>query len=163
MNFTNSKSQLFFFAILLFSLLNCTTSSVNLADERHAIQAILQKERKAHFEKDIDLFLSTFSDSIISVYGGAVEVNTPADNKARFGPYFKSVEFIKWDDTAEPMIDISDDGTMAYAVLQKEIVLTYPDTLGNALTDSANYAWVTVYRKINGEWKAVCNASTSKE
>jgi hypothetical protein len=138
---------------------SCTSPSDPDA-ERSAILEILKQERKAHFEKDIDLFISTFSDSVVSVYDGSFEINTPADNKARFGPYFKSVEFVKWDDMTSPVIDISDDGTMAYAVVQKQIVLTYPDTLGNPITDAAQYAWVSIYRKMDHHWKLVCNAST---
>ncbi len=136
------------------------TSPADPDAERSAIAEILKQERKAHFEKDIDLFISTFADSVVSVYDGSFEINTPADNKARFGPYFKSVEFVKWDDMAPPVIDISDDGTMAYAVVQKQIVLTYPDTLGNPITDSAQYAWVSIYKKMENDWKLVCNAST---
>ncbi len=145
-----------------FILLACSVK-VNQVKEKQAISEILAKERKAHFAKDIDSFISTFADSVVSIYDGEANLTTPADNKARFGPYFKSVEFIKWDDTAEPIIDISDDGTMAYAAVKKTIVLTYPDTLGNPLIDSANYAWVSIYKKFNNEWKVVCNASTYKQ
>lgn len=131
-----------------------------MEEEKQMLVKVLQQERKAHFDKDIDLFLGTFADSIVSVYNGKVEINTHDETKSRFTPYFKSVEFIKWDDVIEPMIDISDDGTMGYVVIKKTIVLTYPDTLGNPLIDSANYAWVSIYRKLQGEWKVVCNAST---
>lgn len=149
-------------ALIAISLLNCRNPDVNIAGEKEAIRKILQQERKAHFEKDIDLFLSTFADSMISVYDGEVFVNTPEENKARFGTYFRNVEFVKWDDRAEPVIDISDDGTLAYAVIEKDIVITYPDTSGNQLTESTQFSWVSIYKKIDGQWKGVCNASTHK-
>ena len=140
----------------------CCSKQVDIKKDREDLVRLLAQERKAHFDKDIDLFISSFADTVVSVYGGEVDLNTPEDNKARFGPYFKSVEFIKWDDIEAPRIDISEDGSMAYAAIKKQIVLTYPDTLGNPLIDSAQYAWVSIYRKIDGTWKVVCNASTSK-
>src|SRR5688572_17226101 len=116
---------------MMAGLVSCLSPAVNIETEKAAIRNILIQERKAHFEKDIDLFLSTFSDTLISLYGGEIYFNTIEENKSRFGPYFRSVEFIKWDDVVEPVIDISSDGTMAFAAVQKDIVLTYPDTLGN--------------------------------
>ena len=151
--------QSLWFLFLVIIMAGCSNKP-DLEKAHEEISALLLSERKAHFDKDIDAFISNFADTVISVYDGEVTKNTPADNKARFGPYFKSVEFIKWDDTAPPIIDISDDGKLAYAVLKKTIVLTYPDTLGNPLIDSANYSWVSIYRKFDDKWKVVCNAST---
>src|SRR5688572_449140 len=102
-----------FTLLLMFSLalISCY-KKIDIGKDREALVQLLAQERKAHFDKDIDLFISSFADTVISVYGGEVDLNTPEDNKARFGPYFKSVEFIKWDDIEEPRIDISDDGSM---------------------------------------------------
>ena len=80
--------------------------------------------------------------------------------KERFSPYFSNVEFIKWDDTAAPIIDISDDGTMAYAIVKKGVEITFPDSLGNTLHETTHFAWMAIYRKMNGVWKGVANAST---
>lgn len=135
---------------------------VDLAKEKLTIQRILQQERKAHFDKNIDLFFSTFADSMISVHHGDVEIKSLADNRKRFEPYFNRVNFVKWDDTAEPIIDISSDGTMAFAAVKKVVVVTYSDSLNNTMRDSTNYAWVSIYKKLDGEWKGVCNASTEE-
>ncbi len=83
-------------------------------------------------------------------------------NKERIGKYFNSVQFIKWDDTADPIIRFSDDGSLAYAIVQKEVIVTYPDSSGKAFNDTTHYAWSSIYRKQNGEWKVECNISTNK-
>ena len=71
-------------------------------------------------------------------------------------------EFIKWDDVAEPVIQFSDDGTLAYAIIQKLVILSYPDSSGKKFIDTTNYAWASIYRKQKGEWKVECNISTNK-
>ena len=77
-------------------------------------------------------------------------------NKKRIEPYFSSVEFIKWDDVAEPVIRFSDDGTLAYAIIQKQVIVSYPDSAGKKFIDTTNYAWASIYRKQKGEWKVEC-------
>ncbi len=90
---------------------------IDLNHEKSRIIEILQKERTNHFEKDAAGFTALFADSIISVNRGEVRKNSRAEMAARFGSYFSNVEFVKWDDTAAPIIEISNDGTMAYAIV----------------------------------------------
>ena len=144
------------------SMLISCSDKTDLAAAKTEIISLLQQERKAHFDRNVELFISEFSDSMISVNKGKVTVAAPEQNKKRIASYFGSVKFIKWDDVAEPMIRFSDDGSLAYAVIQKHVILTYPDTLGKPFYDTTNYAWVSIYRKHKGEWKVECNASTNK-
>ncbi|MEI9809653.1 MAG: hypothetical protein WDO16_18320 [Bacteroidota bacterium] len=113
-------------------IISCSNKA-DLAKEEKLIRSILQTERKAHFDRNADLFVSLFADSMISVNKGKVTVKSREENKKRFGSYFGSVEFIKWDDTADPIIRFSDDGTLAYAIVQKLVIVTYPDTLGKPI------------------------------
>ena len=145
--------------IIPFLLLSCQ-KKVNLDHERTLIQDILKQERTYHFENNTEGFVSLMADTITAVKNGIVNRYSHADMKARFDPYFGSVKFIRWDDKIPPVIEISDDGSMAYAVVRKEVLLTYPDTIGRTLYDTTHYAWMAIYRKINGEWKGVANAST---
>ena len=152
--------KLFLFSSLL--IMACATS-VDRVAEIEKIRTMLKDERKAHFDKNVEAFLSNFADSTIQLNHGDIIIASKAEAKKRFTPYFESVTFQKWDDVREPIIELSEDGSMAYAALEKTVVLTYPDTLGKPLYDSANYAWVSIYRKIDNQWKLVCNASTQEE
>jgi hypothetical protein len=123
---------------------------------------MLQTERKAHFDRNADLFVSEFDDNMISVNKGEVSINTKRVHKERIGKYFGRIQFIKWDDTAEPVIRFSDDGSLAYAIIQKDVIITYADSTGKALIDTTHYAWSSIYRKRKGVWKVECNISTNK-
>lgn len=137
------------------------SNEVDLKTARKEITDLLQQERKAHFDRNVELFMSEFADSMISVNKGIVSISTPEQHRQRIGKYFGSVEFIKWDDLAEPLIRFSEDGSLAYAVIQKQVILSYPDTLGKKFIDTTDYAWVSIYRKQKGEWKVECNVSTN--
>jgi len=147
---------------LLLSFLAACNSKPDLEKEKKTILSMLQTERKAHFERNVDMFISELADGMISVNGGEVSTDTKDLHKKRIGNYFGSVQFIKWDDTAEPIIRFSDDASLAYAIVQKNVILTYRGSSGKALNDTTHYAWASIYRKQNGEWKVECNISTNK-
>jgi hypothetical protein len=148
--------------LILVLLISCTPKQ-DLEKTRQEIVRLLQQERKAHFTNNVDLFISEFADSMISINKGKVTIAGPVENRKRIEPYFNSVKFIRWDDVAEPIIRISEDGSLAYAVVQKQVILTYPDTLGKPFYDTTNYAWTSIYRKQKGEWKVEANISTTQK
>lgn len=141
--------------------ISACTSKADHSEARKEIIALLQQERKAHFDKDVDLFMSEFADGMISVNKGKVTSATVAENKERIGKYFGRVEFVKWDDMAEPLIRFSDDASLAYAIIQKKVVLRYTDS-PQPVFDSVDYAWISVYRKHQNKWKVECNVSTNQ-
>jgi hypothetical protein len=149
------KYLLFTLALFLYS---CTRKP-DFAQEEQAIRLLQQQERTAHFNRNIDLFLREFSDSMISINRGTVKYTPPDTLRISIQKYFGQVQFIKWDDLSAPIIRFSDDGTLAYAIIRKEVVAIYADKPGN---DTAYYAWTSIYRKTKGEWKLECNVSTNK-
>jgi hypothetical protein len=148
--------------LLMMALLGACSAKPDLAKEEKAIRALLQQERKAHFERDTDLFVSEFADSMINVSKGKLNRSSIEENKKRIGKYFGSVTFIKWDDVADPVIRFADDASLAYAIVQKQVILSYPDSTGATFTDTTDYAWVSIYRKQSGVWKVETNVSTNK-
>ena len=152
----------YLFCSWLLLLLVACNNTADLDKERKTLLAMLQTERKAHFDRNVELFISEFADSMISVNRGVVSIPTRTEHKERIGKYFGSVQFIKWDDTAEPIIRFSDDGSLAYAIIQKDVILTYPDSTGKPVYDTTHYAWSSIYRKYRNEWKVECNISTNK-
>lgn len=150
------------YLFLVLPVLIACSSKPDIEKERQTILSMLQTERKAHFEKNVDLFVSEFVDSMISINKGKVSKLSIEQNKKRIEPYFGSVKFIKWDDVAEPVIKFSDDGSLAYAIVQKEVIVSYPDSTGKPFVDTTYYAWSSIYRKQKDSWKIECNISTNK-
>ena len=148
--------------IFLSFLMPGCSSKVDLETAGKEITDLLQQERKAHFERNVELFMSEFADSMISVGKGKVSIATQEENKKRIGKYFGNVEFIRWDDVVAPVIRFSDDASLAYAIIQKQVVVSYPDSLGIPFFDTTDYAWVSIYRKQKGGWKVEANVSTNK-
>lgn len=71
-----------------------------------------------------------------------------------------SLNGMRWQN---PLSVFSDDGSLAYAVIQKEVVIMYPDTSGKPFYDTTHFAWTSIYRKQKGEWKVEPNFSANKK
>lgn len=79
-----------------------------------------------------------------------------------FSGYFHSVTFQKWDDLTDPIIHFSDDGSLAYTIVHKEVVLDTQDETGDTITERIEYAWGAIYRDTEEGWKIESVASTNK-
>ncbi|MEO1263760.1 MAG: nuclear transport factor 2 family protein [Bacteroidota bacterium] len=151
--------KLFFPFLILFPFISF--SQDNHQKIKQELLALHHQERVFHFEKRATEFANYLSENIISVNSGEVRQPTRTENKNRIEDYFNRVEFIEWDDVAEPIIQISEDGKMAYVVVQKKVSVKYGKA-EDALQGTTEFAWVSIYEKENKEWKITCNISTNK-
>lgn len=130
--------------------------------ETAEILRLLKKEQEYHLNKDSVGFANSLGNGLTSVNRGFVNTATIEENTSRFNRYFSSVEFVKWDDLKEPVIRFSEDGKMAYAIIEKEVILMYEDE-GKSMEETTEFAWVSIYRKTASSWQIEVVASTNKQ
>ena len=156
------KAILFLTTLILFSCSSNQNPPVfDLEKARQEILELHELQRDVHFQKKASEFANLLSENHISLNRGAVNTPTIEENTARFQKYFDSVEFIKWDDVKPPVIRFSDDGSMAYTIVEKEVIVSYEGDEGQEIRDVTTFAWVAIYKKYGSEWKIDCVASTS--
>jgi len=156
-------SRSFFYLISLIFLASCfpQNSSIDFEQAKEEILQLHHAQRKYHFEKDSIAFAQQLSDQHISVNRGQVSTPTQAEHIQRFHGYFESVDFQKWDDVAAPIIRFSEDGKMAYTIVEKEVVVNYEED-SKLIESITNFAWVAIYKKYEEGWKIDCVASTNQ-
>jgi hypothetical protein len=148
--------------VLLTSTSCAKKKAIDLSEEKIKILELHNAQRDYHFNKDSIAFANQFSDSFIGIGDGTISSPSKEEKISRYNRYFSLVEFIKWDDVSEPIIKFSDDGSMAYTIVDKIVVLTYKDQEGNEVKGETHYAWTTIYKKYGEEWKIDCVTSTEK-
>ena len=153
--------KIFYFTLLIL-VFGCQSSKNETDNETQEIKKLLEQSRKAHFEGDPDLLVSNFADSVISVNAGKVSISTPSKVKEGMSDYLKNTHFIKWDDEVEPIIRFSEDKSMAYAIVRKLVIIKEKNADASVLPDTTRYAWMSVYRKINGQWRMENIVSTNE-
>ena len=132
-------------------------TKIDLEKEKYALIRRHIQDRRAHLDKNIDTLLAGMADEQINIRDGRVSRRSHAEAEDGFTAYFNQVaEFIHWDDLQPPIIQISQDGAMAWMVNQ---VRLHYRSINDEETDLI-CTWLMVYEKQNGGWVAVANAST---
>jgi hypothetical protein len=119
-------------------------------------------QREYHFNKDSIAFANQLSENFISVNKGKITTPSKSETRSRYHGYFSAVEFVKWDDVSEPIIRFSDDGSLAYTIVDKIVTITYKDSLGNSVQGETHFAWTAIYKKYHDQWKIDCVTSTER-
>ena len=156
-------NKLIFLCLSVGFILSCTpVEKPSLEEEKQKILELHHAQRAIHFNKDSIAFVNQLSNQFISVNKGEITRPKREETLSRYNNYFSSVEFVKWDDVTEPIIRFSDDGSMAYTIVDKIVTVTYKDEEGNKQEGETHFAWTAIYTKHNGEWKIDCVTSTNK-
>jgi hypothetical protein len=97
------------------------------------------------------------------VDGGTYFRPQRAAQRKSFETYFNSVEFVRWDNTKEPVVRFSTDASVAYVAVEKLVVLQEKLPTGLGKPDTSCFAWISIYKKGATGWKLDAIASTRKE
>lgn len=154
--------RMLFILTSVLSIISYTSKlNVDLEAEKSKILSLEKQQQEFHLKENAEEFVQMFSDQFVNVSRGSILTPSKIDSYERFNNYFKTVEFVKWDDVQEPIIRISDDASMAYSIIEKEVIVKYYDE-ESQVTDTTHFAWTTIYRKTDGEWEIDCVTSTNK-
>ncbi|MEO1052277.1 MAG: nuclear transport factor 2 family protein [Bacteroidota bacterium] len=150
--------------LMAFTLSSCetTSSTFDYEQAKAEIYALHQAQRDFHFEKDSVAFANLLSPDFISVNRGSINHPTYQETLARNHRYFSSVRFLKWDDMAEPIIRFSNDGSLAYTIVDKQVEVASYDDLGEEVISQTHFAWMAIYRKTDQGWKIESVVSTNE-
>lgn len=151
------------YLFLLFFCWACSPPQFDVEVEKQKLLALHHAQQDAHLQENALAFVSQFSEGMISVNRGKITTTSPQSARPRFQSYFDQVSFKKWTDVTPPRIEFADDGSMAYLVVDKMVVLTYLDEEKQTIEESTHFAWVSIFKKQkDGDWKIVCNVSTNE-
>lgn len=136
---------------------------LNIENEKQILLLLHKEQQDAHLNKNAKQFVDQFANPMLSIKHGKIDTIAQDAAIERFQNYFNSVIIKSWEDITPPIIDLSEDATMAYMVVEKLVVLSYEDEEGKTIEEKTHFAWVSVFKKQeNGEWKIVCNISTNE-
>lgn len=128
-------------------------------DDRRALREIHEKVVKAHVETNVGAILENQGETFVTASDGAISTMTKADIGEFFTRYFRGATYHEYATLEEPVVRVSDDGTMAWVMSRSRVRRT--QTIDGETKDrSFVYAGVMMYEKRDGVWKGVGNVST---
>ncbi|GIH05454.1 hypothetical protein Rhe02_35210 [Rhizocola hellebori] len=121
------------------------------------------EQRRAHLEGDAAAMVAMFAGDFVSVSDGVVSRPSREESLQRFERYFGLVTFQAWEDIAEPVIEVSGDGSLATVLVTKRVQLTYPDDTGAITAEETFFAWAETWRHADGtRWELAMVVSTRR-
>lgn len=153
----------YFLLIMATALTESCSREPGLETEKKILLGLHAQQQYAHLHKDARKFVAQFAENMLSVNRGKITVSVKDSALKRFQNYFDKVEFRKWEDITAPVIEFSEDASMAYMVVDKRVVLIYKNEENKPMEETTHFAWVSVFKKqADGTWEIVCNISTNE-
>lgn len=117
---------------------------------------------QAHLHKDAAFIARPTSPEHIFVSNGVVENIDAVKMEKRLSDYLNTTEFTDYSDIAEPIIGMSRDGSLAWAVVQVRTAGTRKISDGASRDFDVQWAWITLYQKIGNQWLRIVEVSTDR-
>lgn len=128
--------------------------------EKAELLRLHRQGREAHFKTDVEMLLADSPEESLSVSAGKVNRARKAGVRRMFTEYFRGAKYYEWDDTEEPIIRVSKDGSMAWMITRVRVRRVQKDKAGTEVEEKFVYAGLTTYEKQGGKWVRTANAST---
>ena len=159
-NYLKSFGILFLTSLFLFSC----QPKVNLEKEKKDIMDYLELAKKANIESDYATWTSLYAKNCVYVMNGEVKNYTRDEIEKLSKESFENskVKYTSIEDLSEPIIHISNDGTMAWYIVNSKFNYTYTDSLGNEQSNSAEGASLFILEKEDGKWVEVTGFNSGK-
>ena len=147
-------SRLVLIAFLVSSVISCQLK-VDIEGEKEQIQAVIDRIDQAHFTKNATEFLGPNADQFYDIRSGSFQKSNKKDLTAGIQSYLDNMEFLELEKSQAPIIEISDDASMASYI--GAVVVR------GRLNDKPVFwvvSWQSVLRKVENQWKIISTANT---
>jgi ketosteroid isomerase-like protein len=130
------------------------------AQDRAALEAILEAQRSAHLELDADRLVERIADELVSVDNGVITVQSRDQVREMFASYFEGATYFAWEDLEPPLTKISADGSLAWVVRRVGVDREEPDGAGGRRRRKFVSAYTSTFEKSDGQWWMTTVTST---
>lgn len=136
--------------------------SPDLDRSRQQILDLHQSFIQAHLDKDAAFLAEPTADDYLSVVRGHVRPMSADEVEQRLAPYLAETSFSHYEDVAEPIIGVSDDGSIAWSIVQVRVAGERTGDDDTAQSFDTLWAWLTLYRRDGERWLRIADVSTNR-
>lgn len=127
---------------------------------KRELLAIHASHRKAHFDTDAQALIANQAESYIYVRDGAIHRTSRDASLQQFEGYFENATYYEWDDLEPPIVQVSQDASLAWMITRTRVRRTQTDESGEQRDSEFVYAGVMMYERRDGQWIYTANVST---
>lgn len=148
---------------LALSLSACSRPSDGEGESRAQLLAMHEQVLEAHRTGDVEQWMAVEGDDYISANGGTITFPTTGERRGMREPYLLSTSFEVYRDLQDPIVEVSPDGQLGWVIAQVEMRGTQASSDSSTHPIEAVWAWIELYRKVDGAWKLVGNVSNRQD
>ena len=142
--------------------LSCTATTQNRQADENQLRTLHAQLIQAHIEGQVDQWMAIEADSFVSVNRGQITFPEFAERQDRRAAYLSEASFSLYRDLREPLVRISDDGSLGWLIAEVEVAGTLPDEEGGRRSFHDTWAWIELYEKTDQGWRMIGNASNRR-
>ena len=152
------------FAALLLLLLagGFAAKMVPAQDDAAQILALHERILQAHRDSSVDMMLQDAAQDYVLVTRGEVLYPDIEERTDRFREYFAATTFDRYEDTIDPLVKVSADGTLAWLIARVEVAGTQRSGESELALEFTS-AWIELYEKRAGKWVQIGNVSNFRQ
>jgi len=129
---------------------------------RSEILELHQQAIEAHLNRDVDFFVHNISENYLSVSKGEIRKPSKDEIRSQFSNYLNNTTFVEYRDLQEPIIEFSDDGSVAWSIVRVKVAGIRTMNDGTERELDFICAWITLYRRQNDKWIRLGEVSSFK-
>jgi hypothetical protein len=114
----------------------------------------------AHLEKNVDFLADGLSEGFLSVSADEIRRPTVEEVREKLEKYLRNTTLTEYRSVCEPIVNLSQDGSMAWSVAQVKVAGTRRAEDGSLRTLDFVCAWVTVFERRDDRWVRLAEVST---
>ena len=156
------KAAGFLALTLTIALPGCKTTGSRAADIA-TLRALHEDSLRAHREGDWRFFGKGIGDDLVLGSRGEIVIPDRGETLERFRDYLGRTDFSAYHDASEPIVHVSEDGTMGWVLAHIYIAGIQDKGEPSESKYDTTWTWVSIFEKRNGKWLRVANVSNSHD
>ncbi|GMV05695.1 MAG: hypothetical protein AMXMBFR53_19720 [Gemmatimonadota bacterium] len=132
------------------------------ADHVRELRRLHNELLEAHRTGDVDRWMSVEANEFVSANGGRITFPGPADRRTQRAAYLGSATFEIYRDLREPIVRVSEDGSLGWLIAEVEVRGHAPSSSGEPEPFHDIWAWIELYEYRDGSWQVVGNSSNRR-
>jgi hypothetical protein len=135
-------------------------NSHDIEKAKQELLAIHASHRQSHVDTNPGALIANQAETYTYVRDGAIYHSSRAASLEQFEKYFKNATYYEWDNLEAPIVQVSQDASLAWMITRTKVRRTQVDESGQQHEQEFVYAGVMMYEKRDGEWIYTANVST---
>lgn len=131
-------------------------------DDVEQLRKLHSRIIRAHLENRLDDWMSIESIDYVSANGGRVSFPSLQERRDSRAAYLEGATFTRYRDLRDPVVRVSEDGSLGWLVAEVEVAGSLVQDDGSASAFEQVWAWIELYARTPDGWKLVGNASNER-